>query len=53
MVDIRVRMRPKIIDMTTQRWLDINDIRYVTANGDEDGYQKILNNIISIVKTKD
>ena len=42
----------KIIDMMTQRWLDINDIRYVTANGDEDGYQKILNNIISIVKTK-
>lgn len=36
-----------VIDMFTQRWLDVNNILYVSVNGDEDGYKKILNNILA------
>lgn len=36
-----------IIDLSTQRWLDVNNILYVSANGDEEGYKKILNNILA------
>lgn len=41
-----------VIDMGTQRWLDVNNIRYMTANGDEEGYREILNEIISRLNKK-
>lgn len=42
-----------VIDMSTQRWLDVNNILYVTANGDENGYQKILNNVLARIGKHD
>ena len=39
----------KKIDYDTEQWLNANNISYITADGNLNGYQKILDNIILIL----